>query len=111
MQPVSPVVPGYRIQETTISSKDPRVKPLPVIVTDDGEAILTRWELSPEDRQRIADGQDIFLWVTNYGKPLHPINLEVITPEELINRTNPGEGDASKIEKEDEWPDIIGAKD
>ena len=105
MKPSSPVVPGYQIRETAITSKDPRVKSLPCIVTEDGEALLTRWVLTAEERQRIADGQDVYVWVTNYGQPIHPLNLDVITPEELVNRTNPGEGEEAKVEEE--WPDEI----
>lgn len=54
---------------------------LPAIKIDDGHGrIITRWQLSDEDRARIAAGGDIFLDVWTFGRPLQPVCLSTEPP-------------------------------
>jgi hypothetical protein len=39
--------------------------------------LLTRWRLSDEDRARIAAGEDLFVALQTFGRPLHPMAVQV----------------------------------
>jgi hypothetical protein len=67
--------------------------PLPTRLTtlpaENSHSAITRWELSPEQRQMIADGADIFLEVIHFGGPLAPVRMAIGKQEndaELWNR-------------------------
>jgi hypothetical protein len=47
---------------------------LPAIVTPDRK-VITRWQPTPEERQRILNGEDIFL--TIWGTPIRPVCVTV----------------------------------
>src|ERR1044071_7885140 len=36
-------------------------------------ALLTRWTLTPEERQRVFDGVDIYVAQLNFGNPMTPM--------------------------------------
>lgn len=55
----------------------PEYFPLPALLFNDGN-IVTHWELSAEDLQKIVCGGKIQLTIMTYGRPLQPIRLEVI---------------------------------
>lgn len=87
MKPESPVVPGYDLPETVYAKDQPEYQPLPVVKIEGPEGqVLSRWHLSPEDRQRIAEGQDVYLWVSTFGRPLQPVLLEVKSPDEVATK-------------------------
>lgn len=113
MKPVSPVVPGYQIEEVVFNSKDPEVAALPAVVTDNGNSVLIHFELSPEDRARVAAGQDLYVWQSTYGRPFQPIAAEIRTPDELVNGRDTKEEtkDESTSSTEEDWPDVIGGSE
>jgi hypothetical protein len=39
--------------------------------------LLTRWQLTPDERQRIAAGEDLYVMQLNYGTPMTPMKLSV----------------------------------
>lgn len=45
-----------------------------------GESAITRWKLTPAQRQMIADGADIMLEVVHFGGPLAPVRMMVAKP-------------------------------
>ncbi|MDI7267494.1 MAG: hypothetical protein QME96_05825 [Myxococcota bacterium] len=53
-----------------------------VITYDDGSVgVMTRWRLTDEERQRIAAGEDLYLTLLTFGRPMQPIMLEVGHPK------------------------------
>lgn len=39
-----------------------------------GRYLLTRWTFTPEERDRIAKGEDLYVAQLNFGSPMTPIN-------------------------------------
>jgi hypothetical protein len=78
MEPVSGVVQGT---PDTIFKGYPGVEDLPTAVSS--EYIISRWHPSEEDKKRIAEGGDIYLWVKS--RALFPAYVgtetPIITPE------------------------------
>lgn len=88
MKPVSPVLPGYEVKETVYAKDQPEYNPLPCVVMDGpARQILTRWEFTDEERQRIANGKSLYLWVWTFGQPLQPIAPEIKTAKEIMGRS------------------------
>ena len=71
MNPVSPVIPGHENFETVFAKDQPEYLPLPTIQTD--KAVLSRWSLTPEEREYIAQGGDLFIIQLNYAQALQPV--------------------------------------
>jgi hypothetical protein len=46
---------------------------LPAVRSSDGNAIIVRYKLSPNELDRLNEGSDLFLTVLTMGKPLQPI--------------------------------------
>src|SRR5579863_1692850 len=42
--------------------------------------VVTRWQFTPEERQRIAAGEDLYLSVLTMNKGFQPVKLEVGVP-------------------------------
>lgn len=72
----SPVHPG--VAEKIIRSPDPDVANLPAVLTDD--EVITRWELSDDDRARLAAGGSMYLRIMTFGRPLQPVCLTTECP-------------------------------
>ena len=98
MQPASPVLPGHNCEETVYAKDQPEYTPLPAVhLHDDPErTIITRWHLSDEERKRIAEGQDVYLWVLTFGRALQPVKLGVMTADEIMGKP-----------ANEEWPSEI----
>lgn len=87
MKPASPVLPGYDVPEIVFAKDQPEYQPLPAVRIDSpGAPILTRWEFSDEERQRIATGASLYLWVYTFGHPLQPVAPEIKTAKEIMGR-------------------------
>lgn len=87
MKPVSPVLPGYELPEIVYAKDQPEYNPLPAVVIEgQGRPILTRWEFTEEERQRVANGESLYLWVYTFGQPLQPISPEIKTAKEIMGR-------------------------
>jgi hypothetical protein len=73
-----PVIPGLEMFELEYAKDQPEYRPLRALRSMAGEgAILTRWTLTPEQRQAIAAGADVFLEVLTFAQPLQPVLLFV----------------------------------
>lgn len=57
---------------TTFAANQPQYIPLPAYTDDEGRAISC-WELTPEERQKIAETGILWLHQLTFGEPLQPI--------------------------------------
>lgn len=69
-------------QFCVIAQDQPQCTPLPALIYRDGK-VLTEWRLTEEERDRIARGENIRLWIWPFGLPLQPILIEV-TDEQKV---------------------------
>ena len=77
MDPMSPVLAPEFVNSEVVYAKDqPQYKPLPVLRRDDG-VLLSRWKLTDEAPQAIANGADLFLFNWTFNQPLQPVAIEV----------------------------------
>jgi len=107
-----PVVEGLEKYETVIAKDQPQYRPLRAIIQGRADpvlkstgAILTRWTLTPEQREAILQGADVYLEILTFGQPLQPLLLRVgkdVEPDVIRGLMNlpPRQGPALlKIEK------------
>jgi hypothetical protein len=73
-----PVIDGLEQYELVMAKGQPQYNPLRCLVgnTEHGER-LSRWTLSPEQREAIAAGADIFLELATFNMPMQPIRMAV----------------------------------
>lgn len=79
MMPIEPIIhEGARL---VVFAKDqPQYIPLPASVDDQG-CVMTEWELTTEELDRLLCGGRIRLWIHTFHRPLQPVSLEVVDPE------------------------------
>ena len=75
MRPVAP-----RTSHPEVTYAENQLEYLPVTVArvehDDGSfSLLTRWSLTPKERQRVAAGEDIYVAQPNWGQPMTPLTV------------------------------------
>lgn len=58
----------------------PPYLPLPASV-DEGGVVMTEWEPTAEELDRLLCGGRIRLWIHTFGHPLQPVTIEAIAPE------------------------------
>ena len=76
MRPVAPRLAA--IEEITVGAESETYRPLTVGLAHNvggHRCLITRWRLSDDDRAKIADGWDVFVYVTADNLP--PIFLSV----------------------------------
>ena len=81
MRSISPRIDGC--DEVTVAEEQLEYKALTaaqIRYTDGSRGLMTRWRLTPEEREAIANGADLYLGILTMGKPLQPISLEVGRP-------------------------------
>jgi hypothetical protein len=67
--------------ELVVFAKDqPQYIPLPASVDASG-IVMTEWEPTEEELDRLLQGGRIRLWVHTFGHPLQPVSIEAIEPE------------------------------
>lgn len=73
-----PVVRELESKEIIYAAHQPEYNPLRVLRSTSVQgAVLSRWTLTPEQRQAIANGADIYLELLTFGFPLTPIRVAV----------------------------------
>lgn len=73
-----PVVEGLEQHEVTYAKEQPQYIPLRTLRSRNPECeVLSRWSPTPEQRQAIAEGADIYLELSTFRQPLQPIRLGV----------------------------------
>lgn len=73
-----PVVDGLEAHEVVYAKNQPEYNPLRTLRSNTKECrVLSRWSPTPEQRQALAEGADIFLELLTFGNPLQPILMSV----------------------------------
>lgn len=81
MKPVAPVIPGADLAHIIFGAAQPDYIPLPAIRVDGSEGeVITRWELSDEDRARLAAGGSVYLRIWTFGLSLQPVLVTTEPP-------------------------------
>ena len=84
MSPKSPVMPGSESIEVVLGKDQPEYLPLPCVSLDTpARPMLTRWELSDEERMALAQGADIVLTQLTFAHPFQPVHLQVVGDGEM----------------------------
>lgn len=66
------------------SSSDPEVRDLVTEVTPDG-VVVSRWNLTAQERQMLASGCDLYVSQATFRSPLQPI-MVTVGPPSLLDR-------------------------
>ncbi len=79
MKPISPQTGGT---ETVFAKNQPEYQPLPIAihrVPDNARAryLVSRWQPTPEQREAIARGEDIYVAQLNFQTPMTPMIVQV----------------------------------
>lgn len=74
---MTPVVQGLEEHEVVYAKDQPQYMPLPTLRSPDGR-VMTRWSFSPEEREAISKGADLYLTMHTFNGPLQPVQLQVI---------------------------------
>src|SRR5690348_10524 len=73
-----PVIEGHEDREVVYAKDQPQYLPLRTLVSNDKDRrVLSRWQLTAEQRKAIAEGADIYLQLMTFGDPLQPILMFV----------------------------------
>ena len=75
MQPVDQVATPGTVR-LVYGSNQTQYENLPALVFPEG-SVLTIWQPSDEDRQAIAEGKNLRLWIWTFGQLLQPVLLEI----------------------------------
>lgn len=76
MDPVEQLAVDDTARAVTFAKDQPEYSPLPALLYPDGK-VLTEWTFTEEERQRIARGENLRLWIWTFGKALQPVALEI----------------------------------
>lgn len=79
MKAVSPVVPGIDFKEHIVAEHQDEYENLPVVHIGEG-VLLSRWELTDEEKQFVAEHGYIHLYQWGGNQPLTPVLLEAKRP-------------------------------
>lgn len=86
MQSSTPVIPGLEPYELKIGGPEagqPEFRTLFALRAPDGR-VISRWEFTPEEREAIAGGADMFLSICTNGQPYPPTLVQVMRPDEAF---------------------------
>jgi len=73
-----PVVEGLREFETEVARSQKQYTPVRVLRGNTTEGpVMTRWALTPEQRQAITDGADVFVELLTFGSKQQPLRVSV----------------------------------
>jgi hypothetical protein len=78
MKPIDPD-PGKRTggESVTYGAGQRHYLPLPAAKFPENGQVVTRWQLSDEERAAIAAGGDVWLSILTFDRPLQPVRLGV----------------------------------
>lgn len=90
MHPVSPVIPNQNMPEIIVAEHQDEYQNLPAIALEGG-VILCRWKLDEEERARVAETGDIYVFQWTGGGAVTPMLLKTeppkITVQESVQRS------------------------
>lgn len=78
MQPVK-----FKGANVTFAENQPEYKPLPAFIDEQGN-VVTCWELSNEDFEKLVETKRIYLSIKTFNNPLQPIFMTADVNEVLI---------------------------
>lgn len=85
-EPKSPVIVGLEKHEITFGGPavgQPQYMALPALVSnDDQRRVLSRWEFTPEEREMIANGADLYISLTTFYHPYQPTTVFIANKED-----------------------------
>jgi hypothetical protein len=77
MIPISPVLCEEFVPLEIVYGKDqPEYISLPVLRNSTG-VVLSRWQLTPEERKAVAEGADVLLSIWTFNQQLQPLRVEI----------------------------------
>ncbi len=80
MKPVSPVIPNENHKEIIVSEHQDEYQNLPSIRLAD-QSILTRWQLTDEEKAIVGETGCVYLNMQTFGKPVTPVMMFVELPQ------------------------------
>ena len=83
MEAISPVLPNCQEFEVVYAADQPEYNPLPAVRTE--KVLVTRWRLTDDERQWLANGGDLYIAVLHFGQPLQPLMPIASTPDEVMD--------------------------
>ena len=84
MQPVSPVMPGSAAIEIVLGKDQPEYIPLPAVYLDaPTRPMITRWRLTDDERQAIAEGADVVMTQLTFWNRFQPVHIQVTHPDQM----------------------------
>lgn len=82
MKPASPVIPGVLMDEVVYAADQPEYQPLPAFKCVNGK-ILTRWELTEDEKRLVAEQGYVYLAVSTFNQALQPVYLSATPPDSI----------------------------
>ena len=82
MKPCTPVIPGLDHYELKLGADQEGVEPLPALRSPDGR-IVSRWTFTPEERDIIAQGGDLYVTAYTLNHPLQALSLDIAQPGQV----------------------------
>jgi hypothetical protein len=96
-----PIIEAYASKEVVYAKDQPEYIPLHTIVLGWPRAVTSRWTLTPEQRDALLSGRDLYLEMLTFGHALQPVRLYVATEEEAA--TIAGEHDVEVPSADEAW--------
>ena len=96
---MKPIDPGAEYGELRVYGAGQPEYELLVARTVVGKALLTKWQLSEDDRRAILDGANLMLHILTFGHPLQPVSLWIEgTPDDPLRPEEADEDDTDARE-------------
>lgn len=78
----SPVIEELQAFEMCIAKDQPEYLPLPSLVDQRDGRVMSRWELTDEERKQIAEGADVFVTIYALEGKITPMKVEIRRKDE-----------------------------
>jgi len=76
-------MPGSESIEIVLGKDQPEYLDLPAVYLEcESRPMVTRWRLTPEEREMVVNGADIVLQQMTFKNPFQPVNLQVVMPDD-----------------------------
>ena len=79
MTPVETAAVPPGATAVVLAKDQPEYAELPAVVYEDG-LVMTEWELSADDLNRLCCGGRIRIWLHTFSQPVQPLSVETIPP-------------------------------
>jgi hypothetical protein len=96
MKFATPILPNYPVQEFTLGHNVPGFEPM-TVVRWDSDSFLSRLVLSEEERKRVAETGEIYLFHGSVGGRFLPLRAQVEPPEFRVTVFRAHAGDEERV--------------